>query len=281
MTAPRGSTFKVDASADYNSIQPYSALDTHRNYVLREVFADTLLKSVTFADIGLRYDHSSRTFTDELYSADDYELDTVKLDLTYWRLPVTGFIVEYIYSHQNNYNLSVSQNLNTQVILVGVRWDPTAKLSGHLEAGHYSTRLGQGDKSGGFDMDMDLAYKMSDFTRVNVSAFRSVVRSTIAARETGEFYVSTGGTVLASYGRWEPITMTADVTYVNNKFTQTGTLAGGERVDDFFAAGLGAKYSLTDALSVLVSFKYKVNDSNYDAYGYRENRVEARLTLAI
>jgi hypothetical protein len=138
-----------------------------------------------------------------------------------------------------------------------------------------------GDNSGGFDMDTDLAYTVSDFTRLGLAAFRRVVRSTIVARETGEFYVSTGGTLSASYSRWAPVTISTDVSYINNTFTQTGLLSGGERVDDFFSAGLGAKYSLRDWLSFLVSFKYRVNDSNYAAYGYRENRAEARLSLAM
>lgn len=281
LTAPLGSTFKADAGADHNSIQPYSALDTHKDYVMREAFADVLLKSLLYADIGLRYDHTSRTFTDEVNDLDDFDRDTVTLNATYWKLPLTGFLVEYTYSRQNNYNLPLSQKMDMQTILAGVQWDPTAKLSGHLKVGYYSTKVEEGDNSGGLDMDTDLAYKATDFTRVGVAAFRRLIRTTIVERETGEFYVSTGGTVSTAYSRWEPVTVSTDVTYVHNTFSQAGFLPSGERVDDLFSAGVAAKYSLKDWLSFVVSCKYKVNDSNYAAYGYRENRAEARLTLAI
>lgn len=280
-TAPKGSTFKIDAGEDHNSIQPYSATDTYKEYVERKAFADAVLKSLLFVDLGFRYDHASRRYADSLYSLDDFNRDSATVNATYWALPVTGILLEYTYSRQNNYNLPVSQTLDTQEIMTGVRWDPTAKLSGHLKVGYYYTSLEGSANPNGFDIDTDLAYQASDFTRLSLVAFRRLVRSTLVDRETGQFYISAGGAVSASYSGWDPITMTMDISYANNRFSQIGNLPGGERADDYIDAGLGARYSLKDWLSFMMNYRYRVNDSNYSAYGYRESRVEVRLSLAI
>ncbi len=279
LTTTKGSSFKLGAKVDYDSIQPYSENDRHKDFVKREAFADTMFKLGAFTDFGIKYSHLSERFDSPLYDKDEFDIDTITLSVMYKRLPATAFLIEYIYDHLNNKNLLV--DMDTHIFFIGAQWDPTEKLSGHLKAGYYQTRLKDSNDSSGFAMDTDLAYQVSDFTQLKVTAFRRLIRSLWVARETGIFYVSTGGSLSALYRRWDPITVSMDFSYMNNKFKPQDTMTVTEQKDNFFSAGFNAKYSLRNWLSFLLTYQYRINDSNFAEVDYKENRAEFRLTLTI
>jgi len=281
LTAPKGSTFKIDMKEDHNSSQPYSRTDKHKDYVEQTIAADMALKSLLLVDFAVRYEHGSRKFTDALYSFDDFTRDSATINLTYWAQPVTGFLLEYSFSRQNNSNLPVAPRMDSQTILAGIQWRPTAKLSGHLKGGYYFAKLDGSTDSRGFGTDTDVAYQASDVAQLSLSAFRRPVRSTIADRETGAFYVSAGGNLSVSYNRWSPLTLTLNAAYINNHFEQNSILPGAERRDILESAGLIVKYSPRDWLTFNINYQYRKNDSDISAYTYRDNRTEASLSLAI
>jgi len=281
LTTPKGSTFKLGGQANFDSIQPYSTRDTHKDFEENEAYADMLLSLAAFTDVGIRYGHLSRRFDDSIFNIDDFDRDTITLKVLYKKLPVTTPLIEYTFYHQNNNNLSKPfRDMDTNIFLVGMQWEPAAKLSGYLKGGYYQTELKNGDNSSGLSIDTNVAYRLTEATRISLLLFRRVVQSTRAARETGDYYISTGGDFSASYRRWEPLTMTMNVSYQNNKFKQK-ILLDENRTDNYYSAGINAKYSPRDWLSFGLTYQYRVNNTNFNAAEYRENRIQASVSFAL
>jgi hypothetical protein len=243
------------------------------------VSADARIKfsDATAAAIGL--EHYSQRFSDPLFASDDFDKNTAIVNAAYQALPFTGFLVEYSYQHVDNKNPSVFPDMDTHSFLAGTEWRAGARLTGYLKVGYYLTSLDNGEQSRGFDTDTDVEYAASDFIKIEASAFRSPVRSIRAARETGDFYISTGGSLAASYTGWDPITAKLDLLFTNKRFYGAIT-EGGERTDDFLACGLLFRYSFRQLLIFSLGYRYGVNDST-SVFSYRENRFEAGMLAAI
>jgi hypothetical protein len=281
LTTPKGSTFKLGVKADFDSIQPYSVRDRHKDYEETEAYADMLLALGAFSNMGIRYGHLSQRFNDPHYAVDEFDRDTITLKAAYKRLPATTPFIEYTFYHQDNNDLfAPSTDMNVQFLLIGTQWEPTAKLSGYLKGGYYQAKLENGDDSSGLAVDTNVAYQVSDSTQLRLTLFRRLVKSMRAARETGDYYVSTGGDFSVSYRRWEPLTMTMNVSYQNNKFKQK-TLLDEHRTDNYYSAGINLKYSPRDWLSFGLTYQYRVNNTNFNAAEFRENRIQASVSFAL
>jgi hypothetical protein len=282
LTTPKGSAFKVGTRADFDSIQPYSERDRFKDYTETEAYADIHVPLGTSLDGGIRYGHLSQNFDDPLYAVDEFERDTVTLNILYKRLPFTTPLIEYTFYHQNNNDiLNFSTDMDVQILLVGAQWEPTAKLSGYLKGGYYQAKLDNGDDSGGLAIDTNMAYRLSDFVQLSLTLFRRLGTSISAARETGNYYIATGGDFSVSYSRWEPLTMNMDVSYQNNKYKQKGTIFDEHRTDKYYSAGIQAKYSPRDWLSFGLGYHYRKNDTNFEFDKYRENRIQASVSFAM
>jgi hypothetical protein len=281
LTTPKGSNFKIGASADFDSIQPWSEKDHHRDFVVVKALVDTLFKVSSLIELGIKYDYESRRFEDSIDEIDDFDMNTITFDIGYQMSPITEFLLEYSYCHQNNNNkLDFFTDMDTNTIFVGVRWDPTAKLSGDLKMGYTQTSVKEGDDFSGFAIDADLDYKLSDITRFKATASRMLMRSTVAARETGIYYISTGGDLSATYSKWEPLKISMNLTYTNNNFEQ---LAGvyEDREDNVYTVGLKVNYLIKNWLTSTLSYQYRRNKSNVESEDYKENRAELLFSLSI
>ena len=277
----KGSKIRLGGKTDYDSIQPFSEADIQKDFVTTDVFADTLFKIWSYTDMAIKYDHIFRRFKDSGFEEDEFDSDSITVDIMYEYSPASALIVSYTYNHQDNNDISGTSNgMDTHIILAGAQWKPTSRLSGRIQAGYYQTSLENEIDSNGFAMDTDLTYRLSDFIQLKAAAFRKAVRSTAAARETGDFYISTGGSFLASYRRWEPLIMSVSLAFMNNKFEQQAGQINVNRKDDLYSISTNAEYFFTDRLSSIVSYHYRNNDSNFINESYKENRVEAKLAFA-
>jgi polysaccharide biosynthesis protein VpsM len=280
-TTPKGSSLELGTKVQDSAFQPYSEEDRAKDFVKWDGFADTLFKLGAFTELGLRYDHTSRRFDKSRNAIDEYDRDGITVDIFFPKFPVTVLLLEYSFFHQDNNDLdNLSTDMDTHTVFVGARWEPTAKLSGELKVGYTQTDLEEVNDFSGFATDTDLTYRFSDITTFKLSANRMLSRSTRADRETGSYVVSTGGTLSATYHRWDPLTVTLDFSYTKNDYRQKGLLEE-DREDDLFRAGLRTKYFLTDWLSISLSYKYRRNDSDFETVDYKENRVQAGLSLSI
>jgi hypothetical protein len=281
LTQPKGSRLEVGAMAHYSSYQPYSKDGRPKDYVRNEAFVDTLLKLGGFTDLGLKYDYVNRRFDSSRDAIDEFDRNSVTVDVIYNRLQFTSLLLEYNYSHQNNNDLGgPSTDMDTHTLYGGMQWETTARLSGTFKAGYTQTDVDEFEDSGGFALDTDLTYRFSSFNKFNVRVFRSIVSSTRTARESGVYYVSTGGSLTATCEKWEPLRITATFSYTNNSFKGSDSV-GGDREDDYFSAGLQTRYPIRNRLSLLLRYQYRSNDSDFKADEYDENLAEIRLVLTI
>jgi len=278
-TMPGGSEFAVGAEVQDSSIQPYSGEGRHKDFVKQDAFADALLKLGAFIEVGLRYDHTSRRFDSSLDEIDEFDRDGVAVDIFFKHSPATALLLEYSYYYQDNNDLDgPSTDMDTHTVFVGARWDLTARLSGTLKVGCTQTDFEEVSDFSGFATDTDLLYRFSDITTFKLSAYRRVVRSTRAGRESGNYFVSSGGSLSAMYNGWDTLGITLDFSYKNDDFQQQDAR---DRKDNRFQAGLETKYSMQDRLSFLLRYQHTRNDSNFATVDYTENRVEARFSLFI
>jgi hypothetical protein len=282
LTTSKGSTFKLGGRANFDSIQPYSPEGRHKDFEEKEAYADILAAVGAFTDVGIRYSHLSRRFDDSIFSIDDFDMDKITLKILYKKFPVTSPLIEYTFYHYDgNDFLDRSTDMDTSIFLIGAQWEPTAKLSGYLKGGYYKSELENGDDSSGFAMDTNVTYRLTDPARISLTLFRRVVQSTRAARETGDYYVSTGGTVLITYLGLDPFTLTIDATYQNNEFEQELSLPDEDRTDNYYRAGIHIKYSPRDWLSFGLGYSYRRNNTDFEPDEYRENRIQADVSLAM
>ncbi len=276
----KGSTFELGTKVQDSAFQPYSEEDRSKDFVKWDGFADTLLKLGAFTDLGLRYDRTSRRFDSSLDEIDEFDRDTVTLDILYKGFPLLPLLFEYSYYHQDNNDMDgPSTDMDTHTVFVGARWDPTARLSGTLKVGYTQTDFEEVSDFSGFATDIDLAYRFSNITTFKLSAYRRVVRSTWAGRETGEYFISSGGSLSAAY-RKEPVAIVLDLSYTNNDFQQEASWYE-DREDNYFRAGVQGKYLMREWLSFSLGYQYSRNDSNFATVDYTENRVEVEFSLFI
>jgi len=278
---PKESTLRVGLQADFDSLQPYSLSDRYKAYKGKEVFGETTLKLTAFTDIGIRYGHTIRRFDDSLYAIDDFNQDAVAFSAAYTKFYITEPVISYTFSHLYNQEIEDPfRDLTVQTFLIGVQWKPTGELAGFFKPGYFHITSKSGDKTSGFAMDVAMTYQPTVFTQFKIRVYRNPVRSTVFARESGNYYISTGGNINAYYSRWYPITVDATVLYTNNNFNMRDIITDLRRTDNYFSAGLNVRYSLRECLTVLLRYEYRTNNSNIASFDYNENRAIASISFA-
>jgi len=278
---PKGSLLKVGGSMNFDSIQPYSLQDDHKDFVEKRLFGETAFEVSTFIDMGMLYDHTVQRFKKSLYKSNDFDRDAMTFRIFYKRLTDITLITEYSYFYQNNKDSEGSSaDLDSYVVLIGAQWDPSKKLYGHLKSGYYRVNSKSDIRSSGFAMDTDIGFRLTDIILLNLIVYRRVVTSVRAARESGEYYISTGGGLNVSYSGFNALVFTVNTLYKNNHFKQLISESDPKRKDDYFDVGLTVKYAIQKWFSFITNYHYRVNNSTADEEDYTENRIEAQLRFA-
>jgi len=279
----KGSTFEIGAWIKDGAIQPYSEQGFSKDYVEWEAFTDNLIRVEQFTEVGFEYRHRSRRFDDSasnIYRIDDYDLDWVALDLYYDRLWNLPLLLEYRFARQDNKGKEelFSRDSITNTVFVGARWKQGARLSGILRFGYTYAAFKETNDFGGFAMDTDVSYRLSDFTTFKLTLVRLTNTSTTAERQTGYYYVNTGGIFSTTYTRWDPLTFYVDLEYMNRAYDQFAF--EDDRTDNVYRAGFRAQYTIRQWLSVGLKYLYRRNDTDYLPSDYSENRVELGVTFS-
>jgi hypothetical protein len=278
---PKGSILKIGAAMNLDSIQPYSLHDEHKDFFEKRLFAEAGFEAGAFVDMGMAYDRTVQRFKKTRYNTDDFNRDTVTLKTSYKRLPDMTIVSEYSYFFQNSKDRSgLVADLGSHVVFIGAQWDPSKKLYGHIKSGYYQIHS-KSLRSSGLAMDTDIGYRLTDIILLNLVGYRRAVTSTRTARESGAYYISTGGGLKVSYSGLQTLVLTATVQYKKNKFKQPGAEPGPTRQDDYFDLGVGMAYNIREWCSFITNYHYRVNNSSVDEESFRENMIEAQLRFAL
>ncbi len=285
MTTSKGSTFKAGAWIKDGAVQPYSEEGFSKDYVEWEAFTDNFLQVAQFTDLGFAYRHTSRRFSDSPtgyydYSYDDFDRDAVVLDLNYDRFRHLPLLIEYRFARQTNRDVTglLSRDSITNTVFVGAISKQGSRLSGVLRLGYTYASFEDTNNFSGFAMDSDLTYRLSDFTTFKLNLVRLVNTSTTAQRETGYYYVGTGGTFSIAYSRWDPLTIDLDFNYMNKDYDQFAFET--DRTDNYYRAGFTARYAFYEWVSVSLKYRYRRNETDYRFAEYTENRVEVGVNFS-
>jgi hypothetical protein len=274
---PKGSSFKAGANIKDTASQPYSEGDRSKDYLLYRLFAYTTLKLGAITDLGFKYEYNARRYDTDIDRIDDYDRYTAAINLVYSYFTQIPLLIEYRFQDQQNQEFAMhSRDSTTHSVYLGARWQAAPRLNGTLRFGYYRTDFDADEfkDNSGFSTDSDLTYLFSEITTLRLTAFRNQISATLAERETGNSYVSEGGSFSIKHHYWEPIILKLEFHYTRNDYQDTN------RLDHFYRFGNRVQYLFRNWLSLSLVYWYSDRHSNFAPVEYDENEIQAVVTLS-
>ena len=237
--------------------------------------------------VGMAYAHTMRRFDRTVFNEDDYDQDSVALDIYYRILPKTSMFIEGGWDYTRYPERGpISNDSDRYRVWMGMRTNATAKIVGVLKGGW--TYKDWKDKAAGdnistFGMEGDLYYDITPRTRMSLVMFRRVEdtsRTTTENLAYGTSYTLSGGSfrLRQSIGQRLSVFGLAGAEYA--KYNEAG-LFGKRREDTKLYAGVGGDYRLWRWLTLGFNYRYTDNDSNFNSEDYKENRVMMYLSFGL
>ncbi len=278
-----------DYQGDIRDQYYYNQVRTEVSYKLADRYKVTAFYMNEFKNYG-NIKARPNAYDPEL---DNYWKNEYGFDLYYRILPLTSILLEYAYTDINNKdeNLPDTDSENHRVWF-GVKWEPTAKISGVIKGGYYRREYdGPSDDWDGFGLKANVIYNYSSFTKFSLQSFREPVDTTVTTAvllpsglrtqgDYGTYYISSGVTfsVEQTCPRFPGLSAKAYFSYTNDDYQEKGMFTE-ERDDDRFRYGIDISYKAARWIKASVGYSYMTNESNFDSEDYRENMFTASLTL--
>lgn len=279
---PGESKFSIGAAAGFAAIQPWSEKDTYKPYTDTQARAEALLKTGTAVDLGFSYNRHAMNYEDELYTRDEYTQQEISANFLYKRYDPNVLFVGYTYLVVDAKDApDVATGWRSHHVEVGLRWEPTFKLSGKLQGGYSLTDFEAGEDVRDYIVDTDLTYRVSEALSLKLAAARKLGVSASAAREFGDYYVSTSGRFSADYRPRESLTVTLGISYENRTFSQEDPTDTEQRTSKPFGAGLGVKYTPRDWCSISLAYWHSQTTATLATDEHVENIVDFKLSFSI
>lgn len=208
----------------------------------------------------------------------NYNQHNVGATLFYRFKPKTAVLIEYIYTHRDYPNFSVDNNF-THSPLLGLTWDPTAKLSGTVKFGYtfkqYDTSLsGRNNNPENWIMSANLLYRYNRDTNLTLTAQRSL-QEDVDFGNSG--YRNTGIWFSANhYWHYFKVYSYATFFFLNNDYLNplfdTGTGTFRDREDNIIGVGTGLSRPINRWLRARIDYFYSDRSSNFFGYSYNDHR---------
>jgi len=225
------------------------------------------------------YEFDNMDFTHRVDSVDDYQEHLWGTALYYKFWPKTAAMVQYLITHREYPSFTAGNN-TAHTPLVGLIWDPTAKLSGIVKFG-YTFKNYENDLAGrkssptSWALSIQTIYRYSRYTNITLIAQRSIQEDLDFANSP---YINTGLFVTLNH-LWHYLKLNSYITlyYVNNAYQTdnfigpTGALTS--RVDNIFSAGCGINRAVTKWLRLRLDYVYITKDSDVPGFGFNEHKV--------
>ncbi|MDD2904074.1 MAG: outer membrane beta-barrel protein [Syntrophales bacterium] len=250
-----------------------------RDYTRESPYFAATLKFADRWRLEGNYQFEALTFAKQEDSTDNYQYHTMGWSLYYKFWPKTSALVQYVLLLRQHPNDS-TQNNAVHTPMVGLTWDPTAKLSGTIKFGYtisdYYTKLPtRSNNPGSWAMSIQTLYRFSRYTNLALVAQRSIQED---ADENNNAYVNTGlYLTLSHYFHYFKVNSYAVFSFYQNNY-QENSFDGytGEfkrRVDSVVSAGAGLSRPFTRWLRLRLDYIYNNKASNFGGFSYNEHRV--------
>jgi hypothetical protein len=250
---------------DYNRENPY--------FLTTYAFADRwkLQGSYQFDDLK---------FAQQIDQTNEYQQHTGGMTLYYKFWPKTAALVQYIVTARE-YPFNSRGNNTSQSPLVGLTWDPTAKLSGTAKVGYtfknYDENFsGRNNSPSSPAASVQTVYRYSKYTYFSLMAQNSIQEdvdlSADNAYRNSAFYLAWNHELHF----FQAATYLA-FSYVNNSYINssadpvTGELK--RREDNIVSIGGGISRPFTRWLRLRLDYQYANKGSNFSGFSYNEHKV--------
>ena len=255
-----------------------SEFSTFRRYVRDTPYANV---SYAFADrwkAEINYQFDTLNFVKNIDKVNNYNAQAIGTTLYYRFLPKTSALVQYVFTYREFPDASFDNTTNHSP-LVGLTWEPTAKLSGTMKYGytfdHYLTSVeGRNNSASGFTMSINLLYRYSRATNLTLTAQRAFQQD-VDFRNEG--YYNTGVWVALNHEwRFFHVSSYASFYFINSNYLNATFDPQGQflkRLDNTVGCGVGLARPVTKWLRARVDYAYSNRASNFYGYSYNENRV--------
>jgi hypothetical protein len=275
------SSFQLGINFENGATRPNSIEDESADFRLTEIYSDLEWRMTPITFLGAGYQHSVRSFDENRYQGDDFVRDNVRLDLLYTRSQKLPLLLEYRLERQRNDNMRPeSGELISHAVLAGCRWRPEQRLSGTFELGYFRSRFNQIDTVDGWMIDADLLYRISEFTGIEISADRVVRVSEFSARDTLDYYISSGFGVTLTNRRFDPLELSVEGAYENRAY-RLSTSGTTDREDDLYRISIQSDYQLKRWLALSFDYSYRTNQSSMIIQEYKENLFQFEVIFSI
>jgi len=225
------------------------------------------------------YQFDTLVFTNGEDDINDFDQHNVAATLFYRFWPKTSALIEYIFTYRG-YPSFPRDNNYTHSPLVGLTWDPTAKLTGTMKFGYtfkqYETDLsGRNNSPENFIMVANLLYRYSRYTNLTVTAQRAFFEDVDFDNSA---YRSTGVWVSLNHD-WHYFRVYSYATffYMNNDYVSPSFDAGNgeflDREDNIIGVGLGLSRPINRWLRARIDYFYSNRSSNFAGYTYNDHRL--------
>jgi hypothetical protein len=255
-----------------------SEFSTFRRYIRNTPY---LTVGYVFADrwkLEGNYQFDTLGFVKTIDQVNNYNQQGVGGTLYYRFLPKTSALMQYVFTYRE-FPKTPFDNTYNHSTLVGISWEPTAKLSGTMKFGYtldqYQTSVaGRNDSPGGFTMSINLLYRYSRYTNLTLTAQRAFQQD-VDFRNAGYYNTAVW---LALNHEWSffHVSSYASFYFINSNYLNPTLDDQGQflkRLDNTVGVGVGLSRPLTRKLRARVDYAYSNRSSNFFGYSYNENRV--------
>lgn len=214
----------------------------------------------------------------------NYKYNTLGATIFYKFWPKTSALIQYVatigtFPYDNN------RNYLSQTPMLGITWDPTAKLSGTIKVGYTVTNysnlnsgLGSFDPNG-VALTIQTLYRLSSYTQVSLVAQRSLQSDQNYGNNT---YFNQGLMLTISH-LWHYFNVTSygSFSYYNNPYVfssinpDTNQLE--KRNDNIIYVNLGLSRPIIKWLQMRLDYFYYNRGSNFTPFATNENKVMLSL----
>ncbi len=279
----KGSHIDIGGNLNDTSVQPYTEEDQSKDYYKIKGYADILLCFTDMWEINSKYSHIARRFYDEIYQVDDFNRDSLKIGLLYRKFRRLPLLLEFDLAKQEKDPSGIENISNDMVryrIHAGARWKATEKIKGDLKIGFLHAEFEEGEEESGFSIETDLSYALSDITSFHLVLYRDVIPSTRVERETGDYYIFSGGEVGVNYSYFDPLCIKLRYQYNQKDFPSTSSNIE-NRLDKRSKFEGALIYAIRETIEITLDYQYKKNDSSVDTLSYQENRFSIGVSIHI
>jgi len=283
---PGGLDLGVEQKYINNWLERSANIDRQRHYIENITGVSGAYRFGDRWKAEARYNRDDYSFSSDRDRQSSYVADLYGGAVYYRFLPRTAALVEYQHIVKD-YDVGRIHDSTTDIVYLGVQFDPAGKLRGDIKAGYgwkdYDESLpGRSNTANTWMVASKVSYDMSKYTNFELRAIREF-------QDDGDFgnvpYYRTFASLTAQHFFTYKIGASATVAYQQNDYTNdapdplTGRL--GKRQDDRWTFGAGAFYNIQKYLKTRLDYEYITRDSNFNTYSFDEHRIMFKVVLSV